>query len=123
MTTDLTIGLANQPGSLGAACEALGHAGVNIEAACGLIVDARPELHILVAEPESATRTLIDAGFDIIDRRPVVAVPIENRPGAAAILLRRISDADVSLRLIYTTLDGRVVLGADDLAGLRAAIA
>ncbi len=122
MTTDLTIGLANQPGSLGAACEALGRAGVNIEAACGLMVDERAELHVLVGDPESATRTLIDAGFEIIARRAVVAVPIDDRPGAAAVLLRRISDAGVSLDLLYTTLDGRVILGAGDMGALREAI-
>lgn len=123
MTTDLTIGLANRPGSLGAACEALGHAGVNIEAACGVVVDGRSELHVLITDAERATRTLIDAGFDILAQRQVVALAVENRPGAAATLLRRLTDAGVSLDLIYTTLDGRVVLGGTDLAGLRAALA
>lgn len=123
MTTDLTIGLANQPGSLAAACEALGHAGVNIEAACGVVVDGRSELHVLITDAERATRTLIDAGFVILGQRLVVAVPVENRPGAASSLLRRVTDADVGLDLIYTTLDGRVVLGAADIAGLRAALA
>lgn len=123
MTTDLTIGLANRPGSLAAASEALGHAGVNIEAACGLAIDGQPALHILVTDPESATRILIDAGFEILARRSVVTVPVENQPGAAAILLRRVSEAGVSLDLIYTTLDGRVVLGGDDTTALRAALA
>jgi hypothetical protein len=122
MTTDLSIGLANRPGSLAAACDALGHAGVNIEAACGVVVDGRPELHVLVEDAERAVRALIDAGFDILARRQVLALPIENRPGAAATLLRRVTDADVSLDLLYTTLDGRVVLGAGDLAALRGAI-
>jgi len=123
MTTDLTIGLVNEPGSLGAACEALGHAGVNIEAACGVVVDGRPELHVLITDAERATRTLIDAGFAILAQRQIVAAAVENRPGAAATLLRRLTDAGVSLDLIYTTLDGRVVLGATDIAGLRAALA
>ena len=48
--------------------------------------------------------------------------PVENRPGAGAALLRRVTDAGVSLDLMYTTLDGRLVLGSEDLAGLRAAI-
>lgn len=122
MTTDLTIGLANRPGSLGAACEALGRAGVNIEAACGVVVDERAELHVLITDAERATRTLIDAGFVILAQRQVVALAVENQPGAAATLLRRLTDAGVSLDLIYTTLDGRVVLGADDTTALRAAL-
>lgn len=123
MTTDLTIGLANRPGSLAAACEALGHAGVNIEAACGVVVAEHPELHVLITDAERATRTLIDAGFEILKQRHVVAVAVDNRPGAAADLLRRVTEAGVSIDLIYTTLDGRVVLGAANHAALRAALA
>ncbi len=123
MATDLTIGLASRPGSLAAACEALGHAGVNIEAACGVVIDTSAELHVLITDAERATRTLIDAGFTILAQRQVLAVPIANQPGAAATLLRRVADAGVSLDLLYTTLDGRVVLGAPDLAALRVALA
>jgi hypothetical protein len=122
MNTDLTIGLAHRPGTLAAACDALGHAGVNIEAASGHVIDGRPELHILVADASLATRALIDAGFEIRAQRQVLALPVENRAGAAARLLRRIADAEVSVDLVYTTLDGRLVLGSDDLGRLRAAI-
>jgi hypothetical protein len=122
MTTDLTIGLAHQPGTLAAACEALGHAGVNIEAACGLVPDGRPELHILVADAELASRALIDAGFELLARRQVLALEIENRPGAAATLLRGLADVGVNIDLVYTSLDGRLILGGDDLVALRAAI-
>jgi hypothetical protein len=123
MTTDLTIGLVHEPGSLAAACDALGHAGINIEAAAGVVVDGRPQLHVLVADAAHATRALIDAGFAILAERQVLALPIENRPGAAATLLRRVQEAGVSLELLYTTLDGRLVLGTDDLPKLRAAVA
>lgn len=122
MTTDLTIGLANRPGTLAAACDALGRAGVNIEGAAGLVLDDRPVLHVLVADAELAVHSLIDAGFEILDRRQVVAVPIENAPGTAATLLRRLADAGTNLELVYTTLDGRVVLGSSDPAALRAAL-
>ena len=122
MTTDLTIGLANRPGTLAKACEALGTAGINIEAASGFVLDDRPQLHILVADAERACRALIDAGFDILARRQVLALPIDNTPGAAAKLLQRVTDAGADLDLVYTTLDGRVVLGSNDLVGLRAAV-
>jgi hypothetical protein len=126
MTTDLTIGLANRPGTLAGARDALGRAGINIEGAAGLVLDDRPVLHVLVADAERAeraVRALIDAGFDILDRRQVLAVPIENAPGTAATLLRRLADAGANLELVYTTLDGRVVLGSSDTAALRAALA
>ena len=122
MTTDLTISLAHQPGTLAAACDALGRAGVNIEAASGHVVDGDPELHVLVADAALATRALIDAGFEIRAERQVLALPVENQAGAAARALRGIADAEVSVDLVYTTLDGRLVLGSDDLARLREAI-
>jgi hypothetical protein len=122
MTTDLTIGLAHRPGTLAAACDALGHAGVNIEAASGHVVDGRPDLHILVEDPGLATRALIDGGFEILAQRQVLVLAVENRPGAAGRLLRRVAEAEVSVDLVYTTLDGRLVLGTDDLARLRVAL-
>ena len=122
MTTDLMIGMAHHPGTLAAACDALGHAGVNIDGAFGTVTGGHPELHVLVADATHATRALIDAGFDILAQRQVLAIPVENRPGTGAALLRRVTDAGVSLDLMYTTLDGRLVLGSEDMAGLRAAI-
>jgi hypothetical protein len=119
MTTDLTIGLAHRAGTLASACEALGAAGINIEAASGAVIDSHPQFHILVADAGRATRALIDHGFEILGQRQVLAIPVENEPGAGGRLLRRAADAGVNLDLVYTTLDGRLVLGADNLGALR----
>ena len=117
--TDLTIGLANRAGTLASACEALGNAGINIEAVSGSVVDDHPQFHVLVSDAGRATRALIDHGFDILGHRQVLAVRVENHPGEGGRLLRRAADAGVNLDLVYTTLDGRLVLGSDDLATLR----
>ena len=122
MTTDLTIGLAHQAGTLASACEALGAAGINIEAVSGAVVDTHPQFHVLVGDAGQATRALIDHGFEILGERQVLAIPVDNRPGEGGRLLRRAADAGVSLDLVYTTLDGRLVLGSDNLAGLREAL-
>lgn len=122
MTTDLTIGLVDRPGTLAQASDALGRAGVNIDGACGLVVDGRGVYHVLVADAERARRALIDAGFEIQAERAVAVLPVDNRPGEAARLLRRIADADVNLELLYTTLDGQVVLGGADPGAIRRAL-
>ena len=122
MTTDLTIGLVDRPGTLAQASDALGRAGVNIEGACGLVIDGRGVYHVLVADAERARRALIDAGFEIQAERPVAVLPVDNRPGEAARLLRRIADAGVNLELLYTTLDGQVVLGRADPGAIRRAL-
>jgi hypothetical protein len=122
MTTDLTIGLIDRPGTLAQASDALGRAGVNIEGACGFVTDDRSVFHVLVRDAERARRALIDSGFEIQAERSVVMLPIANRPGEAARLLRRIADAGVSLDVMYTTLDGQVVLGGDDVSTIRSAL-
>jgi hypothetical protein len=122
MTTDLTIRLVDRPGSLAAASDALGRAGVNIDGACGYVCAGDGVYHVLVADAERARRAMIDAGFEIQAERHVVLSRIENEPGAAARMLRRLADAHVNIDLLYTTIDGGLVLGADDLATLRRAL-
>ena len=122
MTTDLTISLMDRPGSLASACDTLGRAGVNIDGACGFVADGRGAFHVLVADTTRAQRALIDAGFEILDERQVAIVKVENEPGSAAALLRRIADAGVNIDLLYATVDGRLVLCGDDLPALRAAL-
>jgi hypothetical protein len=122
VTTDLTIGLIDRPGTLAQASDALGRAGVNIEGACGFVSDDRGVYHVLVQDAERARRALMDAGFEIQAERPVAVIPIENRPGEAARLLRGIANAGVNLDVMYTTLDGQVVLGGEDVQAIRAAI-
>lgn len=121
MTTDLTIGLFDRPGTLAQASDALGRAGINIEGACGFVAGGQGVYHVLVKDAEPARRALMDAGFEIKAERIVVVLPIENRPGAAARLLRRIANAGVNLDVMYTTLDGQVVLGGDDARAIRQA--
>jgi hypothetical protein len=122
MATDLTVGLINRPGTLAQASDALGRAGVNIEGACGFVSGEQAVYHVLVEDLELARRSLIDAGFEIQEERQVALTPIENRPGAAAALLRRIADAGVNVELLYMTGDGRLVLSGDDVPGLRRAL-
>ncbi len=122
MATDLTVRLINRPGTLAQASDALGRAGVNIEGACGFICGDQAVYHVLVEDLERARRALIDSGFEIQDERQVAMTPVENRPGAAAALLRRVADAGLNVDLIYTTGDGRLVLGGDDAPGLRRAL-
>ena len=120
MTTNLTIGLLDRPGTLARASDALGRAGVNIEGACGYTFDGQAVYHVLVRDAERARRALMDSGFEILAERTVVVTPVENRPGEAARLLRKIAESDVNLDILYTTLDGQLVLGGDVEAIRRA---
>jgi hypothetical protein len=122
MATDLTVGLFDRPGTLAQASDALGRAGVNIDGACGFVCAGQGVYHVLVQNAEQARRALIDSGFEIKEERRVVVTPVENRPGAAAALLRQIADAGVNIDLLYTTLDGRLVLSGGDVHGIQRAL-
>jgi hypothetical protein len=122
MATDLTVALVNQPGTLERASDVLGRAGINIEGACGYLCDGQGVCHVLVEDAERARRALIDAGLEIQTEHQVVVTPVENKPGSAAALLRRVADANVNIDLLYLTVDGRLVLGGDDVSAIRRAL-
>jgi len=122
MPTDLTIALLDQPGTLANASDSLGRAGVNIEGACGFVFGQQGIYHVLVQDAERARRALMDSGFEILAERAVHVMPIQNQPGEAAHLLRRVAGAGLNLDLLYTTLDGQIVLGGEDVAAIRKAI-
>jgi hypothetical protein len=122
MATDLTIGLIDRPATLAQASDALGRAGVNIDGACGFVADDRGVYHVLVQDAEAARRALMDSGFEIHAERAVVVLAIQNRPGEAAHLLRRLADSGADIDILYTTLSGQVVLGGTDVRAIRRAV-
>jgi hypothetical protein len=115
MPTDLSIALENRPGTLADALEAIGRAGLNIEGAGGFPVAGEAILHILVMDAAAARRALEAAGHAVRAEKPVIVCPVENKPGAAGAIFRRIADAGVNVDLVYLTAGGQLVIGADDL--------
>ncbi len=120
MAKDLTIRLENRPGQGADALEALGRAGINVEGGCS----SGPEglVHILVEDVAGARQALEAAGFTVGDERDVLVLSVEDRPGAAGAVLRRIADAGVNVDLLYVATNTRLVIGADDIEKARAAV-
>src|SRR5262245_51728530 len=116
MPTDLTIILKDHPGTLAAAFEALGNAGINVDGGTGVPCSGEGILHFLVADGAAARRALEAAGQVVRGERPVLVCPVADRPGAAGAIFRRIADAGVNVDLVYLTVGGQLVIGADDLA-------
>jgi hypothetical protein len=122
MAFDLVIDVENSPGALADVAAAISDAGVNIAAATFVGSGERAELHILVKHAEAARHSLAISHLAISREREVVVVDVEDRPGVLADLTRRIARADVNLDLVYVATRNRVVFGAADLDGLRAAL-
>ena len=117
--TDLAVTLRDdRPGMLAKALQALGAAGINLEGHA----EMSGVVHVLTQDLE-ATRTALEAaGFTVVGEQPVVLVTPEDRPGSAAGIYRRIADAKVNIRFRYLATRDRLVIGADDLEALRAAL-
>jgi hypothetical protein len=123
MAKDLTVILEDQPGTLADLGEATGRAGINIEGFCGIPVEGRGTIHILVEDAAAARKALEDAGIEVADERDVLVAEVEDRPGTMGEVARRLADAGVNIELAYTTFGGvQVVLGVDDLEKARAAV-
>jgi len=122
MSKDLMVILVNRPGTLADAAEALGRAGINIEGGCGFPSGAEGVFHVLVDDSAGARRALEQAGFEVRAERDVVLLDrLPDQPGTLGAALRRIADAGVNVDLLYSAADGRVVLGGEDVEGLRRA--
>jgi hypothetical protein len=122
MAVDLVIDIKNTPGALAEVAAAISDAGVNIASATCIGPGQTAELHILVPHAEAAKHALAISYLAVSREREVVVVDVEDRPGVLADLTRKIAKAGVDLDLVYVATQNRVVFGAADLSGLRAAL-
>jgi len=122
MAKDLTVILADRPGTLADVGEALGRAGINIDGVCGFPCGGEGVGHLLVEDAAAARRALEDVGIKVREERQVLVLEIEDRPGALGEVSRRIADAGANIDLIYVASNSRLVLGVDDLDKAQAAV-
>jgi hypothetical protein len=122
MSVDLVIDVENTPGALARVAAAISDAGVNIAAATFLGQGDSAELHILVPHAEAAKHSLAISQLAVSREREVVVVDVEDRPGVLADLTRKVAEAGINLDLVYVATRNRVVFGAANLDGLKAAL-
>jgi len=122
MSKDLTLILEDRPGSLAKMGEALGKAGINIDGVCGVTVEGKGLIHVLVQDPVKARRALEANGIEVAGELDVLVLDVEDRPGVLANIARRLASADVNIQLIYLATSTRLVLGVNDLEKARAVL-
>jgi hypothetical protein len=122
MAKDLTIILEDRPGTLADMGEALGNAGINIDAVCGLPCEGKGVIHIIVEDAAEARRVLEGGGFEVSDEREVLLLDVEDRPGSLGEIARKIADSGVNIKFIYVASNNRLVVSADNLELARAVI-
>lgn len=125
MATDFTILLEDRPGELARVGEALGNAGVNIEAVSGVVLDGRGVLHLTVEDADAARSALAGAGIRVA--READAWIIEHwggaeQPGTLGRMARKLADAGVNIEAFYLAHGDRDVLVSSDNESARAAL-
>ncbi|UQX09343.1 amino acid-binding protein [Candidatus Mycobacterium methanotrophicum] len=123
MATDLTLYLDDEPGELALIGDALGKAGVNIAGLCALVSGGQAEVHILVHDATAAFEALQGAGIKIAAEQEVIVLDIKDRPGALGEVVHKLGAAKINLETAYLATNTRLVLGADNLADAKAALA
>ena len=119
IATDLAVTLPeDRPGMLSKAVTAVSAAGINLEGHA----EMEGVVHVLTTDAEGTRDALEAAGFRIVREQQVVLVPVEDRPGSAAGIFRRIADARVNIRFSYLATRNRLVIAADNLQDLVAAL-
>ena len=109
--TDLTVLLqTDRPGALASALEALGRTGINVDG----FTEFDGLLHLLTRDAPGATRALRSAGVRVRGQQLVAVVDVADRPGSAAAVLRRVSDAGVAVVFCYLATSTRLVIGAEN---------
>jgi hypothetical protein len=114
MATNLTIVLDNRPGAMAAVCEAVGREGINIEGMCCFASQGVALLYLTVEDGSNARRAVERLGVKVSEEREVALVRVEDKPGAAGAVMRRISDAGINVELAYLATGPRIVIGASD---------
>ena len=116
---DLTIELEDRPGTLAKATEAIAKAGINIEGAAGFPCGNVGVFHVLTKDAQATRRALELAGFKITAEQQVLVVDVQDKPGMAASLFRRIADVKVNVNLTYEATNNRLVVGADNIQKVK----
>lgn len=116
MATELSVRLADTPGSLAQLGEALGDAGVNLEAVHAFLREGLGIVRFVPDDPERARRALDALGLAHTSRE-VLVVRVLDEPGALGQVALVMATAGINIDSVYVTTRGHVVLGVDDVPG------
>ena len=118
---EISMELADEPGSLATVAEALAEANINIETMCA-IGKVAPNV-ALVTEQIPQTRAVLDKLGVNYTVTELIKVVMPDQPGVLATFSRRIADAGINLNSIYILSkyqgDTELVFSVDDTEKAR----
>ncbi|MBI5688154.1 MAG: ACT domain-containing protein [Verrucomicrobia bacterium] len=125
ITTQLSVFLANKPGTLADVCETLAAEGVNIFAMTISDTVDHAVVRLICSDPRKALAVFEERGTLVVDQQ-VLTLEEKNRPGALALIARKFAKHGVNIEYAYcasgpSAKTGLVVLRPSDIKrGLRA---
>src|SRR5260370_42454017 len=97
---EITAYLENKPGRLAKICSALAHEKIDIKALAVMDTPERGVLRLVTEELEPTRRVLTSLGTES-EVREVVAIELENRPGALARVLEKLAAESINIEHAY----------------------
>ena len=101
MPTEIVIETQDRPGVIAAIGELFGQKRINIRAAAAFAYEGRGFLHFVVDDADSAVAALKLAGWNVVQRREVLAVSLDDHPGELGRYARRLANAGINISALY----------------------
>lgn len=98
----VSIFLANRPGTLAEVTEELDGQGINILAMTVSDTVDHAVVRMMVDKPGEAVHRLEDQGLLVVEN-DVLTVDLKNQPGALASMARRLADHEINIEYAYCT--------------------
>ena len=123
---ELRVTMEDRPGSLARLAEALGKAGVNIEAISAATSGGSGDIRILVADTAAARKALEGAGVKVAGEREMTFVDLDDKPGSLAGTARKLADQNVNIDAVYVVGGAggkkQLAIGTTDASKARGAV-
>jgi hypothetical protein len=123
---ELRVTMEDRPGSLARLAEALGKAGVNIEAISAQTAGGSGDIRILVADTAAARKALEGSGITVGGEREMTFVDLDDRPGSLASTTKKLADQRINIDAVYVVgaAGGKkqLAIGTSDTAKARTAV-
>jgi hypothetical protein len=121
--TEIVIETRDRPGVIAAIGELLGERRINIRAAAAFTYEDRGFLHFVVDDADSAIAALKPDGWNVVEKREVLAVSLDDRPGELGRYARHLADAGINISTLYTSGaqagDLEVIVAVENLEAAR----
>jgi hypothetical protein len=123
---ELNVTMEYRPGALAMLAEALGKAGVNIEAISAQTASGSGDIRILVGDTAGARKALEASGVKVVGEREMTFVDLDDRPGSLASTAKKLAEQNINIDAVYvvTATSGKkqLAIGTSDAGKARTAV-